>query len=118
MDAVEEHQVTRDFLPGGCDAGEFSLVNAMKGSTECYDVAFGDDLMRDQLIAREGCFSLADVFPQGGVAYILVDKVFGFRVGGHRVDVVFNELLVIDGYAGHGVLLGRDWQLLENLRLN
>ncbi len=82
MDAVEEHQVTRDFLPGGCDAGEFSLVNAMKGSTECYDVAFGDDLMCDQFIAREGCLSLEDVFLQAGsLTYWLIrSSVFGWAV--------------------------------------
>ena len=105
VDAVEEHQVTRDFLPGGWDAGEFSLVDSIEGSTECYGVALGNDLMRDQLIAREGCFRLADVFLQGGVAYVLVDKGFGFWFGGQCVDVIFNELFVIDGYAGHGVLL-------------
>ena len=79
-DAVEEHQITRDSLPGGCDTGEFSLVDSIKGSTECYGVTLSDNLMRDQLIAWEGCFSLADVFFQAGVAYILVDEGFGLRL--------------------------------------
>jgi hypothetical protein len=30
-DAVEEHQVTRDLLSGGLDAGEFSLVDSRRG---------------------------------------------------------------------------------------
>jgi hypothetical protein len=78
--AVEEHQITRDFLSRRGDAGEFSFVDSVKGSTDGYDVSLSDDLMRDQFIAREGSFSLADVLLQAGVADILVDKVFGLAL--------------------------------------
>ena len=82
IDAIEQHQVTGDFLSGGWDAGEFSLVDSIKGSTERYDVALGNDLMRDQLIAGEGCFSLAERLLQAGIADIppIRSSIFGLAV--------------------------------------
>ena len=62
----------------------------------------GDDLVGLEMVAREGCLGLADVFLEEGVGDVAIEQRLGLGLGGEGVEVLLDDLLagVQDG-CGH-----------------
>ena len=91
-DPVHDHESRGNRFARGFETGELASVNAAKDTPDSNQIAFGNHLLGNKFVGREGSFDLLNMFHEVGVGNKARQKVRRLWLAGEGIEIVDNQL--------------------------